>query len=271
MDNSNNVKYLFVVAAVVAVTTVGVNLFISGRDVSVDVLKGRAAGSMPSAKAAFSLGDLIDLGALASTNGAATTDTGYVTVMQSYIKAPQGKELSADVAIQCGINTDTSVKSKGGAIDIAKAKGEMSIRVKGTHEDGTVRYFEPSEAGTAPDGGVLGVTYCSRLQQLEAQFAGLNCTADLTTGVVTCTDPEMMRLLLETLNANAFNFLLADVKSGVWKVEVQARAKSSAQLGGSGLGSASANAFIGLGSTRIETVRMIRGADTSPVAPAELQ
>lgn len=264
--DTNNTKFYLAIVAAVAVGVVGSTVFLrSGSQVAIDVLQSRAA-SLPSSKAAVALGDLIDLGALASSNGAATNDTGYITVMQSFIKTSEQKDLSADVSIQCGINTDTTVKSKGGTIDIAKAKGEMSIRVKGTNQgSGEVRYFMPSEDGTAPDGGPLGVTYCSRLQQIEAQFAGLNCTADLTTGVVTCADPEMFRLLLETLNANAFNYLLPDASSGVWKVEVQARARSSASLGGSGLGSASANAFVGLGSTRIESLRLIKGANLTPI------
>ena len=265
MENNNTKLILGVVAALVF-GVVGTTIFLqSGRSVSVDVMQGQAA-SLPSSKAAVALGDLVDLGALASSNGSPMTDTGYVTVMQSFIKTSEQKDLSADVAIQCGISTDTTVKSKGGTIDIAKAKGEVSLRVKGTNQaSGEVRYFIPSEEGTAPDGGPLGVTYCSRLQQLEAQFAGLNCTADLTTGVVTCTDPEMLRLLLETLNANSFNYLLPDASSGVWKVEVQARARSSASLGGSGLGSSAANAFVGLGSTRLESLRLIKGANLTPI------
>ncbi len=253
----------FAIGAAVAVVAVWAYAFFSVRDVE---LSQTGAASLPSSKAAVALGDLIDLGARASTSGAATNDTGYVTVMQAFIKMAEQKDLSADVAIQCGLITDTTVRSKGGTIDISKAKGAVSIRVKGTNQStGQVRYFEPSENGTAPDGGPAGVTYCARLQQMEAKFAGLNCTADLTTGVVTCADPEELRLLLETLNANAFNYLLADASSGVWKVEVQARAKSDVQLSGSGLGAAAAEAFVGLGSTRLESLRLIKDANLGPI------
>ena len=123
---------------------------------------------------------------------------------------------------------------------------------------GEVRYFEPSESGS-------GVTFCSRFQQLDAKFAGLNCIANLTTGVVTCEDPEELRLLLETMNANAFNYLLPDVTPGVWKIEVQAKAKANVALAGSGLGSAGAEAFIGLGSTRIESLRLVKDMSIEPI------
>ena len=228
--------------------------------------------SLPSSKAAVALGDLIDLLALASYTGALADDTGYVTVMQTYIKPPNMKDLSADVAIQCGIVTDTTVRSKNGSLDISQAKGWVSTRVKATNADGSVvRYFEPSEEGTLPDGTPVGVTYCSRLQRLEARFSGLNCTTDLVTGVVTCADPETLRLLLETLDANSFNYLMPDVAPGVWKVEVQARAQANVLLDGDGggLGSAGAKAFVGLGATRIETLRLIKDAELGPIVELE--
>lgn len=222
--------------------------------------------TLPSSKAAVALGDLIDLGALASTSGSPMSDTGYATVMQTFIKVPNQKDLSADVSLQCGLVTDTLVKSKGGAVDTSQAKGKITVRVKATNiADGRVVYFEPSESGTSPDGGPKGVTYCSRSQKLAASFAGLNCTADLYTGIVSCTDPEELRLLLETLDANAFNFVLADVATGTWKIEVQVRAESDVALGGSGLGSARAEAFVGLGSTRIETLRLVKGTQLDPM------
>src|SRR3989339_273879 len=90
-----------------------------------------------------------------------------------------------------GKAVDTNVKSKGGVSDSSAANGKISVRVKATNLDTeNVYYFDPSEEGTSPDGGPKGVTYCSRSQKLEASFAGLNCKADLYTGVVTCEDPE---------------------------------------------------------------------------------
>jgi hypothetical protein len=106
-----------------------------------------------------------------------------------------------------------------------------------------------------------GVTYCDRFQKLAATFAGLNCTADLTTGVVTCLDPEELQLILKTLNAHHFNFLFANANPGVQKVEVQARAEASVSLGGSALGAATAEAFAGAGALSVETIRLVKDAD----------
>jgi len=70
------------------------------------------------------------------------------------------------------------------------------------------------------------------VQKLAAKFAGLNCTADLVTGVVTCVDPEELQLILQSLSANHFNFLHANAVPGVQKVVVQARAQAGMLLGG---------------------------------------
>jgi hypothetical protein len=56
-----------------------------------------------------------------------------------------------------------------------------------------------------------------------------------------------------TLQAHAFNFVFADVASGVHTVEVQARLFTDTD--GS---SAAAKAAVGMGSTTIESVRMIK-------------
>jgi hypothetical protein len=109
-----------------------------------------------------------------------------------------------------------------------------------------------------------GVTYCNRFQKLEAQFGGWDCTADLDTGEVTCEEPETLRLLLKTLNANSFNFAKNDVSSGVHTVTVEARAGADARIIDDPVGGtlAGAEAFVGAGSLLVEEVRLInKGVD----------
>ena len=87
-------------------------------------------------------------------------------------------------------------------------------------------------------------------------------------GAVTCADAEELRLLLKTLNANSFNYLLADVVPGVQTIEVQARAKANVSFSSvqdEPLGSAAAEAFVGLGSLLVEQIRLIKNADGTPV------
>jgi hypothetical protein len=226
-------------------------------------------GNLPSSKATVSLGEAYALGkALAEADPNSTTsavDTGWVTISRSYIKTPNMKDLSFDVAMQCGLVTYTEVKSKGGNKDTSQASGTIRARVKVTGEDGTVRFAEPLEENLADN----GVTYCHRFQTLSAVFQGIieNCialdgTIDLTDE---CLEPEEVSLLIGTLNAAAFNFLLPDLSPGIQRIEVQARALASADLFDAQQGRSRGEAFVGVGSMRIETIRLIKDIDLGPI------
>jgi hypothetical protein len=223
------------------------------------------AGGMASSKTSAAMGGLTPLGqATAETrllNGDEGYETPWTTVLHSYIKTANDSDLAFDVAIQCGISTFTAVRSKGGSKDGASAHGTVSIRVKVTDEDGNVRYAGPGEGGV-PENGVI---YCHRTQTLTATFQGLieDCIND--DGTISLSDecllPEEVSLLLDTLNANAFNFLLADVISGVHHIEVEAKAVADEELFGTGQGDAKGEAFVGLGSMHVEETRLIKGED----------
>jgi hypothetical protein len=213
-----------------------------------------------SAKAAWRFEELIGL--TANTGG--TTDTGWVNVLTTHIKTPNGKELAIGASLQCGLVTDTTVRSKNGDLDSSASRGQIAVRVEITQPDGTVVYAQPANGADLETDISLngdGVTYCDRYQKLAARFSGLNCTADLTTGVVTCLDPEALQLVLKTLSAHHFNFIHANAVPGVQKVSVQARAQAGFLLGGTKLGAASAEAFVGAGVLSVETIRLIKGTD----------
>src|SRR5262245_31377864 len=218
-----------------------------------------------SSKAAWRFEELIDLASAAASSGTPTApnDTDWQSILTTHIKTPNLKELAIGVSLQCGIVTDTTVRSKNGELDSAAAQGRIKVRVKITQPDGTVKYGLPANGadleGTLLDPGP-GVTYCDRYQKLAARFSGLNCTAD-SEGAVTCADPEELQLILKTLNAHHFNFLHPNAVPGVQKVEVQAKAEAAVQLGGSQLGAAGAEAFAGAGALSVETIRLVKDAD----------
>lgn len=219
-----------------------------------------APASAQSAKAAWRFEELIGL--TANTGG--TTDTEWVNVLTTHIKTPNDKELAIGVSLQCGLVTDTTVRSKNGDLDSSASRGKIAVRVELTQPDGTVVYAQPHNGAALETDIALdadGVTYCDRYQKLDARFSGLTCTADLTTGVVTCLDSEELQLVLKTLSAHHFNFLHANAVSGVHKVSVQARAQAGFLLGGTKLGEASAEAFVGAGVLSVETIRLIKRAD----------
>lgn len=219
-----------------------------------------------SSKAAWRFKEVISLSA--GTGG--TTDTGWVDVLRTHIKTPNAKELAIGVSLQCGLVTDTTVRSLNGDKDASAARSKIAVRVKIVQPDDSVVYAEPDNGGDltfdpADPMAILlgseGVTYCDRYQMLAARFSGLNCTADLLNGgVVTCEDPEELQLILKTLNANHFEFLHANAVPGVQEVVVQARAQAGMVLGGTELGDANAEAFVGAGAMSVETIRLIKDA-----------
>src|SRR5262245_46457064 len=214
------------------------------------------AQGFPSAKAAVAIDELIDLSQTASGPPTGGGDTGWQDVLKTFIKTSSQKDLLFDVAMQCGIVTDTTVKSSGGNTSSSTARGTISVRVLVDDEAAA-----PTGSIDANKDVAEGVVYCDRIQTLAAKFAGLNCTANLTTGAVTCTDPEELQLILRTLNANAFNFAKTDVGVGVHTVVVQAKAAAAVNFKDDVAGGAlaGAEAFAGAGSMVVEEVRLQKG------------
>jgi hypothetical protein len=217
-----------------------------------------SAESIPASKAAVALDELINISQTATGPGSSNNDTGWVDILSTQIKTANQKDLLFDVSLQCGLVTDTTVKSTNGTTSAATARGVIAVRVLVDDE------------AALPDGGIdaakqeaEGIVYCDRIQTLAAKFSGLNCTADLETGEVTCLDPEELQLILRTLNANAFNFVATDVGSGVHNITVQARAQAGVNFNDdtSGAAMAGAEAFIGAGAVHVEEVRLVKGAD----------
>jgi hypothetical protein len=220
------------------------------------------AESLPASKATFAYKGLIALPSSTYDLTAPTADSGWTTVLKAQIKTANQKDLFINPSLQCGIVTDTTVKSLNGSLDTAEARGTIRVRVKITAPDGSTSYAEPNDTGATADPAERntdGLVYCDRIQTLKAKFSGLNCDANLTTGEVTCADPEELQLILKTLNANSFNFVAADVASGVHTIEIQARTSANIGVDSQNGSLAGAEAFIGAGSATIEEVRMIQG------------
>jgi len=218
--------------AILAAVVLVVGLVVTGAALAAD-------GSQPSAKATAKVGDIAILN---------STALGWTTILQNDIKTPNMKDLFIDVSLECGLYTDTLVKSKGGVADTSMAEAGVKVRVL---VDEAVAY--PGE-----------VVFCNRMQQLMAKFGGImvSCTDINGNGVITAAEciwtEEELQLILDTMNANAFNFILDDLGPGVHTIAVQARIDTT---GSAQLGSFAANATIGNGSVTVEEVRLIKGED----------
>lgn len=209
------------------------------------MLSGLAAGSvfaMPSAKTA---GDVADYSVAGAATLALADAEGFTRVLATQIKTAEKKDMIVGVSFETGMTTDTLVKSKGGASDSSNAWGKIEMRVM---VDGV-----PAQPGI--------VTYDMRDQTLTASLGGvLDCSDIDGDGIVsfdecTLTD-EQIQLILKTMAAHHFNFLVKDLTSGVHTIEAQARVSwgGSAQTG-----SYSANAYLGKGSLTVEEVRGVNG------------
>src|SRR5206468_5763559 len=121
------------------------------------------------------------------------------------------------------------------------------------------------------------VTFNQRTQTLSANLAGLNCTADLTTGVITCTDPEVIGLLLSTMSANGFNFLVQTPGAGVYQVQLGIALEASAITNSPLPAGANATVAVAAGSlvemivqaqTPFDTIKLCNGGAQNAGAPA---
>ncbi len=254
------------------------------------------AGSLPSSKVAFAQGDLYALGnhacassgfnigdeaCLVNNNNNAgnlqTDDTGWNTVLRSYMKTPNNKEVGMAVYLQCGLINFTNAVAKGkkSGSGSAASSGRIVVRVGVTpvdndgNEVGDTHYAYPQNDGSNPlafndnnpGNDPDGVTFCSRFQQLDISFDNLVCD-DLDPNT---TDDECeisVALLLETLSTHAYYFIYPNADSGTKKITVEARALADANVFG-GDGAARGEAFIGLGTMHAETIRAVKAWDES--------
>jgi hypothetical protein len=171
----------------------------------------------------------------------------WKSILSNTLKTPNQKDLFVDVSLECGLYTDTLVKSAG-TKDTATAEAGVYVQVL---VDGQPAY--PGE-----------VVFCRRTQTLSALFGGImqECTDANGDGTITydeCTwTPEELQLILDTMNANSFNFVLDDLPAGVHTIDVQARISTQAEAGA---GAAKATGTVGKGSVTVESVRMIKGEE----------
>ena len=175
------------------------------------------------------------------------TSFGWTTILSNTIKTANQKDLFIDVSLETGLYTQTKVRSNGNK-DTSSADATIKVQVL---VDGVPAY--PGD-----------VVFDYRSQTLSATLGGIleNCTDSNGDGDIDLNDctlaPEEIELILDTMAAHSFNFIMDDLGPGEHAIEVQAMISTS---GSSGAGSASANATIGNGSVTVEEVRLIKGED----------
>jgi hypothetical protein len=193
----------------------------------------KSGGGVPATKASAFFGDI----AILDSSELAWTD-----IMTTQIKTSNHKTLFINPSLECGLYTQTTVRSQRGRKDTSTASATIQMQVL--------------VDGVAAQPGV--VIYCSRTQQLSATLGGIleSCSdvdGDGTTTAEECElSDEEISLLLSTMNAASFNFG-ADVTSGVHTVAVQAKISTSTSKQ---TGSAAAFATIGKGAVVVTEQRL---------------
>jgi len=174
------------------------------------------------------------------------------------IHSASQKDLFIDVSLECGLTTNTKVMSKALQRAISEAEAYVKVWVE---VDG-----EMAEPGV--------VTFARRYQGLIADFAGYvdeTCySVDMETGNVTiaedCVEDEMVALILDTMTANSFNFIFADLEAGDHDVVVWADVDynmagtqyTDEDLSEFAPEDISTRAYLGKGSVTVESVRLVK-------------
>src|SRR5262245_27555464 len=206
--------------------------------------------ALPAAQFAFATSDLTLISQTTGTNG-------WVTILAAPVKTPASKELYVNASLEAGLYTQTKVSSKNNKKDTSTASVAIQVRAL---IDGN-----PMPPGT--------VTYAARTQTLSATLEGAiaGCLTTVTNpdGTVSiildpnCVSPEEIELILDTLNAAAFNFVASNVPVGNHMISLQARISSSTRVQE---GTASAKGLVGKGTMIVQIVRATRGASATPGA-----
>jgi len=190
-----------------------------------------------------------------------TGNNGWQTVLKNTIKTANQKDLFIGASFEVGLFTQTQVSSKGMTKDTSTADAKVQVQIcldgrKSDCSDG--RVVEPGP-----------VVYGRRKQTLSATLEGAigGCLSiDPTTGGIvvdeSCVLPEIIELILETLDAASFYFVAVDVPQGVHTIAVQARIDTGSTAIS---GTSSAKALVGKGSMTVESVRLIKGEDVVDV------
>lgn len=206
---------------------------------------GAVQANTPASKAAAQVADFTLLDWKKSDTSATSE---WETLLSTTIKTSMQKDLIIDASLESGLYTKTIAKSKDMTSDTSFSRAGIEVRVL---IDGKPAY---------PD----DVIFARRSQELSATLQGQLALIDTNDdGIVgfdelTSIAPEEIGLVLDTLNANSFNFVLDNVGTGVHKIELQARIDLGTNVQA---GSAEARVLVGKGSMTVEEVRMVKGAD----------
>lgn len=239
--------------------------------VAVSVLVSGAAVAGPSAKFAAVYGNdgpyvksMAVIEDATQDTVASDENTGYTFAT---IKVPQDKELLVGLSAEVALTTDTSIKGKNGGTARAIAGAGAYVKICALHA-GTATVAACAMPGP--------ITLSKRVQELSATLGGVieSCTDANGDGKIDvktecAVSDEEIGLMLDTLAAHHFNFVLPDMDQGEYDITAYFMTSAdvtvdidevSVMEGGEVSGSAFAKAFIGSYMMTVQQVRAVKGS-----------
>jgi hypothetical protein len=168
------------------------------------------------------------------------------------IKTANKSDLLVGVSLQSTVLTETKTKGRNGDTNFAAAEGkvEVCLSVTGDYED------------LAPD----CVVFEMRRQELTTVLSGvIDCPTEDTVDFddfCTIVDDEEVNLLLKTMSANHFNFVVRNVSSGNHIVTATVTGSTDLDCDTSADESCRAEVAVGPGSITVEEVRATNDGTT---------
>jgi hypothetical protein len=107
------------------------------------------------------------------------------------------------------------------------------------------------------------VTYDKRVQTLTTN---LGSACNTVNGVVTCTSPESIQLLLSTTSAHSFNFVVPGLAGGTHTIQLMISAATDATAS-SLLAGSQVSVAVGVGSLTAQVVKTLTPFDSITVGP----
>ena len=159
-----------------------------------------------------------------------SSQAGAPKVLFGNIKIPSAsnKNVVVMASLETGILTDTSVASSNGTQSTSSAQGSVIVTPQ-IYEclDPNCNVVSSNPAAPVVPGSV---TFDERLQTLTASLSGLpSCGFIAATSVITCNGPDTIRLLLSTMSAHSFNFLInGPLHAGVYQVQLGVQVSEAA-------------------------------------------
>lgn len=195
-------------------------------------------------------------------------------IFTQVIHTASQKDLFVDVSLECGLTTNTKVMSKALARTIAEAEAYVKVWVEVDPDydaNGPI-----ANTGIVAEPGV--VTFARRYQGLIAEFAGSFVTdgpveeclvtdeKNITTISEDCLAEEMVALIIDTMTANSFNFVIGNLTAGdhdvvVWAdldYNMNGTSYDDSDLSDFAPEDITTRAYLGKGSVTIESVRLVK-------------